>query len=177
MKNRAKVLTLSVLLFCLPFGCAPKMTWTSDPMKQVRGNEAYEVTLEPIKQENEFFVAFRISVKNKTDSELKIDWNNSQYIHGGKSQGGFLFKGIDPEMLKNRNIPVDIIPPHGMLTKEIAPAKKVAWAPMRTSSTSKPGLSLGILPPGENGVLLSVSRNGKDIPQQIAVKITEQTAK
>jgi hypothetical protein len=175
MKNIA--LTVLVFLFSLSFACAPKFTWTSDPIRQVRGNEAYDITLEPIKQENEFFVAFRITVKNKTDSELKIDWNKSLYIHNGKSQGGLLFKGIDPEMLKNQNIPAEVVPPRGMLTKEIAPAKKVAWAPMRGSSTSKPGLSLGILPAGENGVLLSVSRAGQEIPQQVSVRIIEQTTK
>lgn len=169
------VLTVAVLVLS---ACAAKSIYTSNPMKQNQENDAYGLTFEPIKQGHDFFAAFKITVKNKTDKELKIDWNKSLYLYAGKPDGVFVFRGIDPSKLKNRTVPPDIVPPHGTFTKEIVPASTVAWTPLRdTSPSDESRINAGILPNGQNGILLSVSLQGREISQQATVDIIEQKIK
>jgi len=175
---KSEIQAILILFIFLLSGCAVKSTWTSNPVIQAKEVETYELMLEPLKQGHDFFVAFKIMIKNKTNKELVIDWNKTQYIYAGKPDGVFVFLGIDPTMLKNKTVPADIIPPNGFLTKEIVPAKRVALAPLRENlPAGKPGISAGILPPGQNGVLLFVRRDGLEISQQITVQIIEEKLK
>jgi len=175
---KREIMTVLASAILVLSACAAKSTWTSNPIRQHQENDAYEVTLEPIRQESAFFVGFKIVVKNKTDKTLEIDWNKTQYMYAGKPSGVFIFRGIDPAMLKNKTVPPDIIPPKGILSKEIAPVTTVAWTPLKESSPSgKSLINPGILPNGRNGVLLAASLQGKEIPQQVTVDIIEEMTK
>ena len=121
-------------------------------------------------------VSFLLSVTNRTDKNLEMDWNRTQYIHNNNNRGVFVFKDIEPEDIKDSTVPPDIIPPRGTFTKEIAPYNLLARAPLRESDKD-PGIKPGILPTGENGILLVIRQNKKNIVEKMMVLITEKEAR
>jgi len=151
----------------------PIKIWSSNPVSQNLENPYYEVRLEPLKGGETFYVSFRLTVTNKTDQDLEIDWNKTRYVHNGRSRGGFIFGGIDPEDIKNLTIPSDIVPPGGTLSKEISPIKLIGLAPLRERSVSKndSGFSPGIIPEGDNGMHLVVRQNGHEVREKITLTI------
>jgi len=129
--------------------------------------------LEPLSRGRDFFVVFRLTVTNRTDKNLEIDWNKTRYVYNGSSRGVFVFKGIKPEDIKNLTIPSDIIPARSTLSKEISPYKLIARAPVRESGSER-GIYPGLLPKGENGIRLLVRQNGKEIAEKMTVNIVDK---
>ena len=135
-------ITIKIILGVLIFtallihqGCAPaKKVWVSNPMVQSTQNPYYNARIEPLTRDHDFFVSFRLTVRNKADKNLVIDWNKTRYIHNGRTRGGFVFKGIKPEDVKNSTIPPDTILAGGFFSKEIMPYKLLARAPIRDPS-------------------------------------------
>jgi len=161
---------LSVFAGCTP---APVKTWTSSPNIQTTGNQYYKAELEPVKSDHAFFEMFRLTVENKTDNNLEIDWNKTRYIFNGQARGVFVFKGINPEDIKNLTIPADTVPPRAKFSKEIAPAKLVAFAPIRDRSVSaaKSGFSPGVIPEGKNGIYLVIRTPEQEMRATIILNI------
>ena len=175
-----KILGFCMILFLLLLtGCAPiTKIWTSNPVIQTSGNQYYEAQIETLKKDQKgeynFFVLFRLTVKNRTEKKLEIDWNKTRYIYNGRTRGGFVFKGIKAEDIKNLTIPFDIVSPGHTFSKDIAPVKLIAWAPLRDQSVGKneSGFSPGVIPEGENGINLVVRLNGQEIREKITVNIS-----
>lgn len=115
---KIKIWSVLVLLIVLT-ACAPTKkikNWVSSPSVQKGGNKSFEARFEPLKGDKKFFVSFRLSVMNKTDKNLKIDWNKTRYIYKGQPHGGFVFYGIDPATIKD-SIPPDLIAPENYFQK------------------------------------------------------------
>jgi hypothetical protein len=77
-----------ILLLLLLTECAPKTKiWTSNPVIQTSGNQYYEAQVETLKRDQKreynFFVQFRLTVKNLTEKNFEIDWNKTRYIYNG----------------------------------------------------------------------------------------------
>jgi len=171
---RIVVVTIGLALTIIS-GCAPAKVWISSPEIQTAGNPYYEARLEPITGKYSFFVSFHLTVTNKSNNELKINWNKTRYIQNNRRFGVFVFKGIKPEDIKNFTIPPEIIPPGDTFSKVISPYKLLARAPIKYSSKNKAESSImpGIIPNGKNGILLVVSQNGKEVVEQMSVSIVE----
>ena len=172
-----KKVALSIIFILFVFtGCVASTVWRSTPIVQNAENEYYEAQLEPLTRGHKFFVSFRLSVINRTGKNFEIDWNKTKYIHNGRTRGGFVFKGIKPEDIRNSTIPADTILAEDTFSKVISPYKLVARAPLRESSVGGTESSIypGILPAGENGILLVVRLNGKEVVEKITLKIVEQ---
>ena len=158
-------------------GCAPtKKVWVSKPMFQFTHNAYYNARIEPLTRDHDFFVSFRLTVSNKTDKTIEIDWNKTRYIHNGQTRDGFVFKGIKPEDVKNSTITPDTILAGGIFSREIMPYKLLARAPLsdRGKGMSQSGIQPGILPNGENGILLIIRQNGKEIIEKMTLNIEDK---
>lgn len=172
------IITLLVLLLTW---CAPtKKIWTSDPAFQSADNSYFKARIEPIKRDSKdrnFFVLFRLTIINKTDKNLEIDWNKTRYILNGMNYGRFVFQGVDPEALKNLTIPFDTIPAGINFSKEIAPLKLIGKAPLRDRSVgvNQSSFSPGIIPEGENGIYLVVRYSEKEVREKIMLTIKSET--
>jgi len=168
------VVTIGLAL-TISTGCAQAKVWISSPEIQTAGNPYYEARLEPVTGKNSFFVSFHLTVTNKSDNNLKINWNKTRYIQNNRRLGGFVFKSIKPEDIKNLTIPPDIIPAGDTFSKIISPYKLLARAPIRDSSKGKAESNImpGIMPNGKNGILLVVKQNGKEVVEQMSVSIVE----
>lgn len=173
------VLTIIFIVFGST-GCSTTKVWTSIPQIRAIENPYYKVRFEPLRKTDAFFVAFRLEVDNQTDTDLKIDWNKTQYLLNGRAHGGFVFKGIDREKIRKLAIPDDVVYSGQTFSKEISPYTKLARAPIRTKGRSEgeAAIQSGILPEGENGIVLVIRKNGDEIRERISVDIeVEQECK
>jgi hypothetical protein len=176
MKKEIIFLVVIGLTIGIGAGCAPNMVSTSDPAIQFVTNPNYEIQFEPLKQGLRSFVAFRLTVTNKTKNQLRIDWNKTRYLFNGRQRGLYVFRGIDPDAVKQQTIAPDIIAPQDVFTKIIAPQKLIAYVPIRDQhklDLGKSAISGGPVPAGENGILLVIRMNGEQITERLTVDITE----
>lgn len=163
-----------IIILIAGIGCAKKTTWFAIPEIQIGQNPYYEAQIEPLKTEKNFFNYFQLTISNKTDEELKVCWNKSQYLRNGSPNGIFIFEGITPEDIKNLTIPDEAIPGRGMLSKTIAPYRLVAWTPLGGRTTGDGRINPGIIPAGRNGICLVLIKDGKEIVEILEVNIEER---
>ncbi len=178
MENYKKSLAVGfILMLLVSVGCAPTYTYKSIPVSQKLDTEVFSANFEPVKRNGEkFYSLFKLTVINKSKMPLEIDWNKTLYLHGKTKQGGFVFKGIEPENVKNKAVPSDLIDPEQTFVKEISPLSKVALAQRKdkTAGNSEPGLYAGILPPGKNGIYLVLRQGSNAIKKIISVEIKKE---
>ena len=65
-----------------------------DMAKAFYSDKFIDIELRPIKGEYEAYTGFRLSVTNKTKSDMRVVWNDSYFIENGKTNGTFMFEGI-----------------------------------------------------------------------------------
>jgi hypothetical protein len=107
-----------------------------------------------------------LTVKNKTNKNLELNWNKTLYIVNGQTSGGFMFEGVVYKDRNNSKSP-DVIFPNGTLSKAIWPNNLVYF-----SSGQYGGWRHESLPPGENGVYLTVIVDGKEISEKITMNLS-----
>ncbi len=179
MNTSIKILLVTMIgiVLTMGIGCAPaKKTWISSPGMQSSGNPYYTFRLVPLTKDHDFFVSFRLTVSNKTGKSLAVDWNKTRYIHNGRNRGVFVFQGISPEDIKNSTLPSDIIHAGESFSKVISPYKLLARGPLRDrgKGITAPDIYPGIMPNGENGILLVIRHNGKEITEKMTLNIQEK---
>ena len=173
-----KILCLgTIFVVSILIGCAatPK-EWVSAPASRNVENNTFKAELEPEKNGKRTFVSFRLTLTNKTDQPMEINWNQTRYLFNGKPNGLFWFRGIDPRTIKG-NIPPDIIPGRSRFEKMIFPVKLVAFAPIQddTLRDGGPGIYPGPMPRGENGIHLVINQNGGRITEKLLFTIVAET--
>jgi hypothetical protein len=172
MRKNARLGLFCVLLFLAGCAAPPTIIWTSNPEIQTMRNQYYEARLQPLTSEQgPFYDSFRLVIVNKTDRNLKIDWNNTRYVQSGKRFGGFVWIGIEPQQYRDSSLPPDIVPPKGIFKKVIFPFKKLTFAPGYRRGDR---LGAGSIPEGESGIDLVVGQNGKKVRQRITVNIVKE---
>ena len=165
-----------ILLLLMLTGCAQKKIWTSRPGVQTADSQYCKIQFKPLKENNTFFVWFRLTVTNETGRGIEIDWNKTRYIYNGRNMGVFVFEGINPEDVKNLTIPPEIVPGGQTFSRDIAPFKLVAWAPIRDRSVAigKSRITPGLIPAGENGIYLVIRQDGQEVREKIEVNIENE---
>jgi hypothetical protein len=154
--------------------CAPTLVSISTPNIQTADNSYYSAQFEPISEGKNFFEGFRLSITNKTSKDLQIDWNKTRYLYNGRDLDIFVFKGIQPNDIKNLTLPPDIIPAERTFSKEITPLKLLAREPLTGSSKLAGKITSGPIPSGKSGILLFIRQNSNQIKENLTVNITEK---
>ena len=181
MKKFSASSVVLLVVFVL-MGCSTtKLTWVSKPAVREVGNKFFDARLRPtgIKSDNaEVYKAFIFSLKNKTDKELKIIWDETFYVHDGGMSGGFMFEGIPYE---DRNKPKSptVLAANGSLTMKIWPSDLAFYHQFEKAAV---GFDEGTwihneLKPGQNGMLLTVKVGERVINEKITVDISVQEVK
>jgi hypothetical protein len=165
--------TFWIVLLLIFVGCAHKapVVYVSQPEISKESNEAFDVQIETLKLENPFYVAFQMTLTNKSEKPLEIDWERTRYIHEGKSYGRIIFPGVSPESVKS-GIPREIIPAGQTLSKRLMPIKTLAFR--GRSEKIREGQSNfypGILPNGRNTVGLVVTQAKREWKVPLTVRI------
>lgn len=162
-----------ILIGLLLAGCAhsPPVMYFSRPEVRRSSGEAFDAQIEALKLDNPFYVAFQLTVTNKSKAPIGIDWNQTRYLFGSKDYGLFVFKGIDPESVKT-GIPVEMIPAGETLSKQISPLKTLGFKGER--EVHKPGQSNfypAILPIGLNSIALVIVQGTRKWKEVLTVQI------
>jgi len=150
------------------FGCAPTRKWISSPEFQSADNATFSARFTPLRGNGRFISEFRLEVQNKTLQPLEIDWNNTRYLFNQAPSGRFAFEGITEKNINNP--PSDVVPPQGTLEKVISPVNLIAWR-RGPGFINQPAFSAGPVPAGQNGILLVVRQNGKELREKMTVTI------
>ena len=155
-------------------GCAAVELYSSNPAVQKMSNDYFNVELEPQLQEGQnFFTSFRFVLTNKTKKDLHVDWENTFYLFNGRRSGRFVWEGVDWDALKQiRNQPLVPVAAGDTVTAVIFPKSLVGRS--RITKTTGLRYTRGPLPAGENGIFLVVKHNGREIREQIVIKIEAQ---
>jgi len=169
-----KIVVATVILTILIFpACKTKRIWKSMPANQTLNSQSYDIGLEPLKRDAEYFNWFHLTVTNKTSDDMEIDWNRTRYIHNGKDAGPFIFAGIVPESVKNNTIPGAVIQGGDTFARDIVPLKLIAFTPLREQSidTENHNIRAGLIPEGENGISLVIRQDGRSARAKLIVNI------
>jgi hypothetical protein len=171
-----KILIASIIFVQMAItGCASSRVWKSAPEKAVVENSSFSAELVPncAGQQGVFLefdgcMSFELSIKNKTNGNIELDWNKSLYVEGGQTSGGFMYDGI---IYADRNKPKqsDVIFAGGSFTKTIWPNKLVfifsdKWDHLK-------------MPAGENGIYLTIAVDGKNINEKLTTKLIAEEGK
>ena len=152
-----------VILVALLTGCAGLLEQpSSGPAPQASAsNESFDMTISPIYEFGRFPIGFKLSVVNKTEKDLEIDWNRTSFVDNGSSRAGFMFEGI---RFADRNNPKqpDFVFAKGTFTKDIFPTANVEW----NTRISRPDWTFKELN-SNCGVSLSVKADGKEVRQNV----------
>ena len=176
MRSIVRAVLMIPVLYAL-FACAtPTTTWTSRPQAAKVSTAEWVAQIRPVKMDKPFFVGFELTVRNTSSTPLAIDWNRTYYMHNQKNSGPIVFKGIQPEALKSRTLPNEIIPAGGQMTKMLSPARTIAWSKISSNAPkNQPAFEPGILPHGDNGVALFLTQPTRQWTQPLTVEIIAET--
>jgi len=169
IKSIAIGLVCSIIL--LLSGCATSgYVWKSEPVMNLVGNDYFAAEISPICT-SWGCESFALRITNKTDKNLELNWNKTLYISQGQTRGGFMFEGV---VYKDRNNPKspDIIFSGSNLVKQIWPNNLVYFESGRYG-----GWRHISMPPGENGVYLTITIDGKEVNEKLSVSLSMEKEK
>jgi len=166
------------VLCILNLGCTTvpyqTATTTSRPVKyscasniETCSNEFYDAYITPMFSRKywgaEGYVGFELTVENKRDEDLELDWNRTLFIQDGRTNGGFMFEGV---VYRERNNPKppDIISPGERISKQILPSNLVYF-----SRGSSGGWRHKFMGTGACGISLSIKVNGREIREKMLI--------
>lgn len=147
-------------------GLPPPQQWTSEPPMVTVDKELYTVTVAPGCRDFGC-KAFALTLMNKTDKNLEIDWNKTLFITRGQTSGGFMFEGVVYKDRQNPK-PPDIVFPGSTLGKVLWPNNLVNFSGGRYGT----GWEHQSMSPGETGVYLTVVVDGKEMNEKLTTTLT-----
>lgn len=165
MKIKALFLSglVAVMIVSLS-GCFSKTRpqWKSEPDMATVENEQYIVRLIP----NFRWAAdaFILSIVNKTDKNIEINWGKTLFISGGQTSGGFMFEGVSYRDRNNPN-PADIIFGNSTFTKTIYPITLSAWEKGWDWTIHESILE------GDYGAYVTLLVDGKEVGERLFLRI------
>jgi len=158
------------------WGCSGIQTpstelWTAKPEFLEVDSQLFSVRIEPKKGELPYYTFFLLTLTNKGNADLMVDWNASRYLFNGRAEGGLVFEGIDPAAVKTATVPPETVAPGTVLSREIFPMRLIAWSPIKERTANGRSITPGIFPPGENGIRLTVRNENGPIAIPLSVRI------
>jgi hypothetical protein len=126
MKIPFNVVAAAVIVTLLS-GCASGPTKLVNPPSSTIDSQFVTGTLIAMCDDPSTCNSFELTLNNKTEVTLEIDWNRSYYINNGRADGGLYFDGIVVAQRNNPRSP-DIILPKSSFQKKLVPNKHLELA-------------------------------------------------
>lgn len=145
--------------------------WRTQPAVVVTENALFKAVMEPRKADSPYFTHFRVTLTNKGDTAMVIDWNASRYVFNGSPHGVLVFAGIDPQAVGSGSVPSETVAPGDTFVRDLMPLRLIAWQPVREQTAASRGIVPGMLPDGMNGVRLIVDHAGGSITIPLTVRL------
>lgn len=162
------------VLFLAITACATIPIYNSDPATQTVENELFKVDLEPhLASGKHYFDSFRYVFVNKSDQELKIDWQNTFFLKNGVKFGRWGMDDFDLEELQERREqPLIPVAPGSTVSGIIYPLKLIAKRNWTAISRDEVAKERGIIPESESGMLLAVRQGDRIIRERLVCRIS-----
>ncbi len=168
MRIKSFFIGLSAILLVSLAGCAglAPPQWVSKPDVATVDNEQFTVHLKPVCGGYGGCESFILSIVNKTDKNIEVNWNKTLYISGGQTSGGFMFEGV---VYKDRNNPKppDVVFGNSTFNKVIWPNNLVNYV-----SGQYGGWRNDAMPQGFNGAYLSLTLDDKEFDERLRVSLS-----
>jgi hypothetical protein len=119
MKSKS-ILATTLVIATLLSGCASTPSKPVNPPSASINGQFVTGTLTATCDVPADCKVFELTLNNKTEETLEIDWNRSYYINNGKADGGLYFDGIVIAQ-RNNPRPPGIILPKSSLSKALVP--------------------------------------------------------
>lgn len=159
------------LVGCSAIATPSNVVWTAQPPFIEVDHPLFLAKIEPQKGISPYYAFFLLTITNRSDTDLIVDWNASQYLFNGRPHGVFVFEGIDPVMLKTATVPSETVVPGAVFSREIMPMKLIAWSPIKEETAGGRSITPGMLPAGENGIRLAVQHKKEAITIPLSIRI------
>ena len=167
MKRDAFRIVSAAIVVIVLIGCMPKpWVWKSDPPAQSVSNEYVNASISPI-WVTYGTKSFLLTIVNKTDKPIELNWNKTLFINGGQTSGGFMYEGIIFAK-RDEQKPNDVVFPKGTYQKEIWPNNLVNYDSGRYGA----GWVHWSMNAGINGVYLTTVVDGKEINEKLIVDLS-----
>ncbi len=155
-------LILSFILSVLISGCASTGKSNLPTPNLMEGeNEIYRASA-TTNCDSDGCKTFDLYIFNKSNKDIKLDWNKTAFISNGQTSGGFLQKGV---VIRDRN---NLRPPSVIF----ASSKFVAHVAPNISMDFKVlGWEIKPIPAGEAGFYLVMEVDGKDVPMKMTTQV------
>jgi hypothetical protein len=139
------------MILLLTFGCGPqyKFIQKSQPDPGLISNQFFDIALKPISGYM-CFHAFELSIRNKTDSNIELDWNKTLFIVDDQTNGTFMFEGV---AYKDRSLPK---PPNIIFSKTTFQKTII---PSNLTYFGSSGWSFHDMKTGKYGIYLTIITN------------------
>lgn len=153
-------------LFAIVGSGGPRYVYRVSPTMQISTNDFFVAKISPLCPNG--CKAFSLTIENKTDKDMELDWNKTLYISNGKTSGGFMFEGV---VYKDRNNPKppDIIFAKSTFSKTIWPNNLVYFSSGKYGKWRNEDM-----PTGENGVYLTVKVGSQEIKEKITINLIRE---
>ena len=114
---------LSLLAGCSGMPSPSAVAWTAQPEFRDVDNPLFKATIVPQKGTAPYYTSFLLTVANKSDADLVVDWNACRYLFNERPEGALVFEGIDPEKVKTKTVPAETIAPGTRFSRVIMPLR------------------------------------------------------
>lgn len=175
-----------VMSGCAPYGYSPgyvspsysnqsvyqQTEYKVTPDKATYTDKIFDVELTPLK-EDEHYRGFTVTIKNKTNNDLKLVWNDTYFLENDSARGGFMFEGV---VYSKRTEPKQdlLILPNSSSSLDIFPNDKVMYITPDQTAMSM-GLPSGwvhaVMKDGTFGAYLMITGKGFEKRVKLVVGI------
>jgi hypothetical protein len=163
-----RIFFLLIALSFVGMSCAtiPK-PWEIASGDGVVSNQYFKAWIKPASYDSvkEGYRAFLLTVQNKTDDVIVLDWNVSQFIENDRENGGFIFSGVMYSMKDDPKAP-DLITANSTFKKYLLPLAHL--------EDTKQGWQHTPMKQGVNGMLLAVRIGDKLMQEKLTVTLTKK---
>jgi hypothetical protein len=149
------IISISLLVTALITGCSTVPQTPQNPPTVEIDGKLVTGKLSALCDDPDLCQFFELTLTNKTEETIEIDWNRSYYIKNGNPDGGLYFDGIVIAQ-RNNPRPPDIILPKSTFTRKLAPNNNFTLTVFPLAHWN-----VGYLEGTKNGVYLSLKSDSK----------------
>ncbi|MBF0530717.1 MAG: hypothetical protein HQK55_15920 [Deltaproteobacteria bacterium] len=189
MNRRVGYLILCICLLSLA-ACGPRYRTIINQENNSVQDEYIKASIIPAYNRFNQLAGFIMNLENKTDKSMEIIWEKTWYIQNGETRYNFIFSdasSAEPEKPKPYSIifattPMMVdqdsvywnyyVPPESLPAKTTI--KRFIFPITLVSMNQTLGLLNDPLPEGDNGVLLTIKTNEKDVTQKMFISVKKE---
>ena len=152
-------------------GCASTPQYEGTPSTQMVSGDVVDIRVTPILDErygiSVGYTGMVLEVRNKSNGNITINWDETVYLQGGTPNGGFSLEGAAGARLRG----FDVVFSHETYVTSIYPTQLLAGSSIGTLTEPRLG-NHKPMPAGENGIVLKLRAGSEDFYRRITFNIS-----